>query len=71
MEKSINLQTEENYDLGILHYASDTPYSRRESLLSKRLAFAGVEATYACTIAILRRIFEKEIPIAQNEQGKE
>ena len=43
-------------DLGILHYASDTPYSRRQSLLSKSLSYFGVEATYGCAIAIARRI---------------
>jgi hypothetical protein len=49
------------FDLGVLHYASDTPYSRRQSLLSKSLSYFGVESTYACSIAILRRIFETEI----------
>jgi hypothetical protein len=48
-------------DLGILHYASDTPYSRRQSLLSKSLSYFGVDATYACAIAIVRRIFAREI----------
>lgn len=48
------------FDVGILHYASDTPYSRRQSLLSKSLSYFGVESTYACAIAILRRIFALE-----------
>lgn len=47
-------------DFGMLHYASDTPYSQRVSLLSKSLGYEGVEATYACTLAILQRILEKE-----------
>jgi hypothetical protein len=48
-------------DLGIIHYASDTPYSRRQSLLSKSMSFFGVESTYACAAAIARRIFSQEI----------
>jgi hypothetical protein len=49
------------FDLGILHYASDTPYSRRQSLLSKSLSYFGVESTSACAIAICRQIFSREI----------
>ena len=49
------------FEVGLVHYASDTPYSRRESLLSKSLSYFGVDATYACAIAIVRRIFEVEI----------
>jgi hypothetical protein len=49
------------FDIGVLHYASDTPYSRRQSLLSKSLSYFGVESTYACAIAIARRIFTQEL----------
>ena len=49
------------FDVGIIHYASDTPYSRRQSLLSKSMSFFGVDSTYASTIAITRRIFQSEI----------
>lgn len=49
------------FDVGILHYASDTPYSRRKELLSKSLGYFGMDATYACAIAIVRRILEVEI----------
>ena len=48
-------------DVGILHYASDTPYSRRQSLLSKSLSYFGVDSTYACAVAIMRRILEQEV----------
>ena len=44
------------FDIGLLHYASDTPYSIRENLLSKSLLYFGVDATYATAIAIMRRI---------------
>ncbi len=56
----VNL-TDTPFDVGFLHYASDTPYSRRQSLLSKSLSFFGVDSTYACAIAILRRIFTQEV----------
>jgi hypothetical protein len=49
------------FDVGILHYASDTPYSRRKELLSKSLGYFGMDATYACAIAIVRRILELEV----------
>lgn len=57
----VHLSTRTPFDVGFLHYASDTPYSRQQSLLSKSLSYFGVDSTYACAIAILRRIFEQEI----------
>jgi len=48
------------FEFGMLHYASDTPYSQRVSLLSKGLEHEGIEATYACSLAILKRILENE-----------
>ncbi len=56
----VNLFINAPYDIGLLHYASDTPYSRRQSLLSKSLSYFGVDATYACSVAILRRILRTE-----------
>ncbi len=60
-DQIVNLGERGSFDIGILHYASDTPYSRRQSLLSKSLGAFGVESTYACAIAITRRILEQEI----------
>lgn len=57
----VHLSNSARFDTGFLHYASDTPYSRRQSLLSKSLSYFGVESTYACSIAITRRIFQNEI----------
>jgi hypothetical protein len=57
----VNLFINAPYDIGVLHYASDTPYSRRQSLLSKSLSYFGVDATYACSVAIARRILQMEI----------
>ena len=61
MNEIVNLFINAPYDIGLLHYASDTPYSRRQSLLSKSLSYFGVDATYACSVAILRRILEAEV----------
>jgi hypothetical protein len=59
-DEIVHLSAHTPFDVGILHYASDTPYSRRQSLLSKSLSFFGVDATYSCAIAIVRRILELE-----------
>ena len=60
-DEIVHLSVSSPFDIGILHYASDTPYSRRQSLLSKSLSFFGVEATSACAIAICRQIFTREL----------
>jgi hypothetical protein len=61
VDEIVHLSNKTPFDMGFLHYASDTPYSRRQSLLSKSLSYFGVDSTYACAIAIVRRIFEQEI----------
>lgn len=48
------------FDIGFLHYASDTPMSKGRNLGAGRLAFPGTEPTYATAIATLRRIFRVE-----------
>lgn len=60
-DEIVHLSAHTSFDVGIVHYASDTPYSRRQSLLSKSLSFFGVDSTYACAIAIVRRILELEV----------
>jgi hypothetical protein len=59
-DELVNL-TEAPFPIGIVHYTSDTPYSRHKQLLSKSMSYFGVDATYACATAILRRIFQLEI----------
>jgi hypothetical protein len=54
-------RTSRDLEVGVIHYASDTPYSRRQSLLSKSLSYFGMESTYGCAIAIARRILMNEI----------
>lgn len=56
----VNL-TNTPFDLGILHYASDTPYSKAKNLGVRNLSYEGVEPTYASTLAILNRIFKTEL----------
>jgi hypothetical protein len=59
----VHLSNRVAFDLGLLHYASDTPYSRRQSLLSKSLSYFGVDATYGCAVAIVRRILARELEL--------
>jgi hypothetical protein len=47
-------------DIGFIHYASDTPYTRARTLGSRSLSFEGVDSTYASAVAILRRILTRE-----------
>lgn len=63
-DRVVHLSNLTPFDVGFLHYASDTPYSRRQTLLSKSLSYFGVESTYGCAIAIARRILQKEIEVA-------
>lgn len=48
------------FDLGILHYASDTPLSKGRNLGTGSLSYFGMDATYGVSVAILRRIFALE-----------
>jgi len=48
------------FDLGILHYASDTPLTKGENLGAGALSYFGVDSTYATSLAILRRIIQRE-----------
>jgi hypothetical protein len=47
-------------DFGLVHYASDTPYTRARTLGGRSLSFEGIDATYAASVAILRRIFAED-----------
>jgi len=60
-DEAINLAPlSRHIDLGIIHYASDTPYTRALTLGARGMSFYGMDSTYASTIAILRRIFDLE-----------
>jgi hypothetical protein len=47
-------------DFGLVHYASDTPYTRARTLGGRSLSFEGIDATYAASVGILRRILGLE-----------
>ncbi len=49
------------FDIGFLHYASDTPRSKGKNLGAGRMSYGGAEPTYATGIATLRRIFSQEL----------
>jgi hypothetical protein len=49
------------FDLGLVHYASDTPLGKGRNLGAGSLSYFGMNATYAVTLAIVRRIFEQEV----------
>jgi len=48
------------FDLGILHYASDRPLSKGKNLGAGTLSYYGMDPTYACSLAIIRRIIKLE-----------
>jgi len=48
------------FEIGILHYASDTPISKGQNLGTQNLSYYGMDPTYASTVAVLRRIFALE-----------
>ena len=48
------------FDLGILHYVSDTPMSKAKNLGAGTLSYFGMDSTYATTLAIVRRILHQE-----------
>ena len=48
------------FDLGVVHYASDTPLSKGKNLGAGTLSYMGMDSTYAASLAILRRIFVME-----------
>jgi hypothetical protein len=60
-DEIVSLVDQMSFELGVIHYASDTPYSRRQSLLSKSLSYFGMESTYGAAAAIAQRIFKNEI----------
>jgi hypothetical protein len=47
-------------DFGIIHYASDTPYTQARTLGARGLSYYGMDSTYAASLAILRRILKLE-----------
>ncbi len=48
-------------DLGFVHYASDTPYTKGQTLGERNLSYFGMDSTYAAALAIARRILDCEV----------
>jgi hypothetical protein len=48
------------FDVGILHYVSDTPLSKGKNLGAGTMSYFGMDSTYATTLAIMRQIIYKE-----------
>jgi hypothetical protein len=57
--ESVNM-TRLTFDLGIVHYASDTPYTQARTLGARGLSYRGMDSTYASAIAVARRILQRE-----------
>jgi hypothetical protein len=55
-DETVNM-AESGVDLGIIHYASDTPYTRAQTLGARGMSYRGMDSTYAATLAIVRRVF--------------
>lgn len=49
------------FPIGILHYASDTPFSKGKNLGAQNLSYFGMDPTYATTMAIVRAILHEEL----------
>ena len=47
-------------DFGVIHYASDTPFTQARTLGARGLSYFGMDSTYASSVAILRRILRNE-----------
>lgn len=57
------------FDIGFLHYASDTPLSKGHNL-GTNLSYAGIDPTYATAIAIMRRILQQEVRRVRQQMPK-
>ena len=49
-----------DFDIGFLHYVSDTPYSKGQNLGAVHSSYFGMDPTYATALAIMQRIIERE-----------
>ena len=61
--ESVNM-AQLSFDLGIVHYASDTPYTQARTLGARGLSYRGMDSTYASSVAIMRRILSRERALA-------
>jgi hypothetical protein len=59
MNENVNM-SRPGFDLGIIHYASDTPYTQARTLGARGLSYRGMDSTYAAAVAVARRILQHE-----------
>lgn len=59
------------FPIGVLHYASDTPFSKGKNLGSQNLSYFGMDPTYATMIAILRAVLADEADGISKMQSKQ
>lgn len=48
------------FDVGIIHYASDTPLGKGKNLGAGSLSYYGMDSTYAATLTVVKRIISLE-----------
>ncbi len=58
-DETVDLSTAP-FDIGIVDYTSDTPYSKAKNMGVKTLTLDGLEPTYLASLAILQRIINLE-----------
>jgi hypothetical protein len=63
MNENVNM-SRPGFDLGIIHYASDTPYTQARTLGARGLSYRGMDSTYAAAVAVARRILQHEGALA-------
>jgi len=57
------------FDLGVVFYASDTPYTQARTLGARGLRYRGMDSTYAAAIALARRILQREEALPARPMG--
>jgi len=57
------------FDLGVLFYASDTPYTQARTLGARGLRYRGMDSTYAAAIALAKRILQREEALPARPMG--
>ena len=65
MNDNVNM-SRVGFDLGIIHYASDTPYTQARTLGARGLDYRGTDSTYASAVAVARRILHREGALAED-----
>jgi hypothetical protein len=56
------------FPIGIIHYASDTPYSKGKNLGTQNLSYFGMDPTYAAAAAIIRHIVAEELGLLRSQR---